>query len=413
MAKSIAPNTWEKVKATLDQIDVNESGDDKGIIFKEQLSVGAPDNPKESVFGGGDSYPVPIAFHYNTSNETGTTITGATDITTILQSDSGSSVGLFEANVSGEVLLLGSDYPPYGVKMKYTSTGDLTPANVLGQHLDNVDVWHEENYMVTKSDYPYTRRTWEIASFTSEQIRFGLTLLNPSIDVAKRTLNINGVNIEKYWARLILVTPIPTVPTVEQVKIHTSRKENNSDGTVELFGLSRGVKSIILETYGNGLNDPDDEKVVYYTGGLNGASAKMKDNKLKNGKIDSRIYIVKIDDDIDTSSPVLISIPWYVKSSNTGTVEFTIEALQITQDFVYDASVTPDLETTKTFTFASSVENERQLLQFEIPINKIDPTVGGVVITVLRDASASRVADTLAGDVVLAGENGRARRWRL
>ena len=68
-------------------IEVVGTGDDKGLVCTEQWAVGKPSNPKESVFGGGDSYGVGLedttpegtpkagsAWHCNTANTIGDTI---------------------------------------------------------------------------------------------------------------------------------------------------------------------------------------------------------------------------------------------------------------------------------------------------------------------------------------------------
>ena len=90
----------------LPYVEVVQDGDDKGLIFTQQVSVGTPEFPKESIFGEGDSYgvgkedttpdgepAVGSAWHCDIATTTNMTITGATDITTILTSDAGSTTG--------------------------------------------------------------------------------------------------------------------------------------------------------------------------------------------------------------------------------------------------------------------------------------------------------------------------------
>jgi len=396
------------------KIDITDLGDDKGIsVTGGQFGVGSPQEGQESVFGGGDSYPVPIAFHYNIVNEVGSVITGANDITSILKSDTGSSVGLFETNLQGEVLLIGSDQPSLGAKIKYSSLGILEPNNVIGQYLNTSGVWEELSYMITESTYPYTRSTWELASYISEQIRFGIGILNPTLNTSKRILNINGVNIDKYWTRLILLTPITQTPIVEQIKIHPSRSEANSDGTFELFGLSRGIKDIITEGFANNLSDPSNENVIYFTGGINGGGSKLIDNEFSNNTRDSRIIIIKIDGDIDTSCPIAVSIPWYVKGIQTGDVRWDVEYTQITKNFVYGTLSEPDGTQTIITNIITPSNGERQVLQFEVPINKIDPEIGGVAVVITRDATLPE--DTVNASCVWTSNNAnvRGRRWKI
>ncbi len=414
MAKSIAPNMWEKVKAFFDFIEVAESGDDKGVqVIDGQLSVGAQGNGYESVFGEGDSVPVEIAIHYNVSDQTGTTITGATDITAILQSDSGSTVSMFESNVAGEVIMIGSTTPFGGVKTKWSSLGDLEPDRVIGEYFNNVDTWLENTYSVTGANFPYTQHTWNIASELNEQLRFGLSLVNPNLDFEARTLNINGVDQTYYWTRIRLTTPVTTLPVLEQVKSHTNRTEINSDGVVEFFGLARGIKHIEVIETANAASDPTNENVTYFTGGLNSGVSKLVDNEFASNALDSKCYLIKIDDSTDTSTPILLSIPFYVKGIGTGDIEFTGEIVQVTSDFVYDALPNPDASADLIYPIITPQDRERQILQLEIPVNKVDPTTGGVIVVISRDARGSNPNDTLPSNVVLTGSTADGRRWRL
>jgi hypothetical protein len=396
------------------QITMTETGDDKGVFIEGgQLSVGSKDEPHESIFGAGDSYPVEIAFHYNTANESGGTITGAADITTILKSDQGSTTPMFANNLAGEVVMIGATIPPGGVKSKWDSLGNLEPDRIIGEYLNNVGVWEDNTYGVTNANSPYQRYSWSIASATNEQLRFGLSLISPNQDFESRTLNINGVDYNYYWVRVRLLTPVTEVPVLQQVKTHTNRTEINADGVVEFFGLARGVKNIeILET-ANQASDPANENVSYFTGGINGGISKLSDNEFADNAVDSRMYLAKIDSSIDTSTPIVISIPFYVKGTGTGDIDFTIEYVQITNDFVYDTLVSPDETFDVIYPIITPSDLERQLLRFEIPINEINPTVGGVMIAVSRDARASNPNDTLPNNIVLTGSTGDGRVWRL
>ncbi len=413
MAKSIEA-LWEKVRDILKFLEVQTTGDDKGLsVIDGQLGVGSVANGQESVFGQGDSVPLNKAYHYNTANETGTVITSATDVTTVLESDSGSFVSMFDNNLAEEVLLIGfDDQQFYGFKNKYNSLGTLEVGKVVAEFLNSSDAWIDNTFMVTESDYPYTRAGWELASYSSEQVRLGQSILTPLNGTwTKRDLTVNGVTENKYWARFRLLSPATALPELEQVKIHTSRSEINADGTVEFFGLARGVKDLITASYANNLSDPSNENVVYFTGGIDGGAAKLVDNEFANNTRDSRALIVKIDQDVDTSTPLVISYPFYVKGSQTGDVRFDIEYVQITDGFIYGNQVSPDGATNVIYPIITPSNGERQVLRFEVPINEIDPTVGGVAVILTRDANAAE--DTLGANVVLTGDNAQARRWRL
>lgn len=395
-------------------IEFEEIGDDKGVsITGGQLSVGTREEPAESVFGAGDSFPVEIAFHYNVANENLGIITGATDITGILQSDEGSTISMFENNLAGEVIMIGATIPLGGVKSKWSSLGSLEPDRVIGEYLDNVGVWGDNTYGVTNANYPYDRYSWNIASNLNEQLRFGLSLVSPNQNFEEKTLNINGTDYTYYWVRVRLLSPVTQVPILQQVKSHTNRAEINADGVTEFFGLARGIKNIeILET-ANQASDPANENVTYFTGGLNGGVSKLFDNEFADNAVDSRMYLAKIDQNVDTSTPIVISIPFYVKGISTGDIAFTIEYMQITSDFSYGTRIEPDETFDVIYPIITPSNLERQLLRFEVPINQINPDVGGVIVVVSRDARESNPNDTVSSNIVLTGSAGDARRWRL
>jgi len=396
------------------RIDFTETGDDKGAsLTGGQFSVGTRTEGHESVFGQGDSYPVELAYHYSTDNETGTTITSATDITTILQSDSGSSVDIFQSNIAGEVFLIGADQPFFGAKIKYDGLGVIEPENIQLQFLNNLDNWVNTTYMITNSSSPYQKEGWNLSTHLSEQMRFKDSILVPNLEWIARTLNINGVNVTKYWGRMVLLSPVTSLPSVQQVKQHTSRTEINSDGTVEFYGLSRGIRDVNAEDIANNNSDPSDLSVDYFTGGLDGASAKYTDNIFTGTGLYSRMLIAKAEDDIDTSTPLVVSVVYYVNGTDTGDIEFTFEYQQIIDGFLYNTAVAPDGTIKIIDSITTNSLNQRRVVRAEIPINESDPTLGGVAVTISRDARVGNINDTLSNDVIITGTNVRGRRWKI
>lgn len=391
----------------------NEGTSDDGVqIIDGQLSVGTADSPNESVFGGGDSTPVEIAFHYDATTQVGLTIPTAIDITDALQSESGSTVAMFASNTAEQVIMIGGDTPPVGVKTKWSSLGNLEPDRVVGEYLRNDNVWSDSTYMVTGANFPYEKHSWRIASEINEQLRFALSIISPNVDFELKTLNINGVDYTKYWVRIRLTSPVTQVPELQQVKAHTNRTEINADGMVEFFGLARGIKTVEVIETANQASDPVNENVTYFTGGLNGGISKLIDNEFADGAVDSRMFLIKIEQEVDTSTPVVLSIPFYVKGANTGNIEFTIEAVQITSDFVYNSLVSPQISFNTIYPILTPSALERQILRVEVPIDQIDPTAGGVMVVVSRDARVG-TNDNLADSIVLTGSTADVRRWRI
>jgi len=401
MAKSIG-KLWEYVKIFFSFTEVTETGDDAGVIFTEQVSIGTKDNGKESVFGEGDSYPVEIAFKYDVANEVGNVITGAVDETVSWQSDTASNAPMFTNGNIGQVVMIGSERPRLGVKMKYTSLGSIAaePENIVGEFLNDINVWEEELYMSSDSNYPHDQHGWEIASNLSEHIRFGMNPADPlDTNWAAQTLNINGVDHTMYWARFRIVAAITASPVLEQIKHNTNKAEKNATGLEELFGLARrevtlqeGLRGIIA----NGLNDPKDQTVQYCTD----ISAKYKENKWENTKKDGFLLIQNFTKGLDTSIPLQLSLSFYVDGANTGDIEFTVSSKQVSQNYLYNQAIPADTLETKIVTVAAPSQNVRQTVSFEIPINKVGIEGGGVVISALRDAEANPNDDIGANIVI-------------
>ncbi|MHC4213179.1 MAG: hypothetical protein ACYSWP_07410, partial [Planctomycetota bacterium] len=253
-------NTWEKVKQFLDFTNVSTTGDDAGVNFEEQLSIGRPGAGRELVVGEGDSYPVTKAWHVDVSGFSGLTVTGATDVTTILQSDNGSATGLFNGNTSGKCLLVMSDSGRYGgVKVKMNTAGTVEPASVLAEYLqDSSPTWIPSGFMATDAEFPYDQKGNVLASCSScsEQWRFSFDPddLPPTWDEV--TLNINGTNYTGRFARFCTVAPITLDPVLEQIKLHTNRWECNADGNTEYFGRARYPKDLRITKYTNADKNP-------------------------------------------------------------------------------------------------------------------------------------------------------------
>ena len=247
----------------LQQLTVTGSGDDAGAAFIGQVSVGAPGAGRELVVGEGDSYPVELAFHCTIANTTGFTITGATDVTSELASDSGSTVGMFGGATAGNYLLVGSDYPFGGTKTKIGTLGVIEPDNIQGEYLPSTSGWSAVSYMVTDADFPYTQKGREISSCSScsEQWRFGFVPGNVPTPWDKVTININGTDYTKYWGRFRIVTAITTDALLEQLKLHTNRWEANADGNTEYFGRARYPKTIPIRKSTNAEKNPANENI--------------------------------------------------------------------------------------------------------------------------------------------------------
>lgn len=395
MAKQLN-RTAEDMNKFLPFLEGIESGDDKGInIIGGQIAVGKPDDARESVFGEGDSYPVPVAFHCDVADTAGLVITNAVDITTILQSDDGSTTGLFNGNTSGKYILVGSPYRYGGVKAKIATAGTIEPANAIGEYLqDNSPTWIESKYMATASGFPYTQRGRVLASVVgSEQWRFGYDPKGGIPTWDEVTLNINGTNYTYRWARFRLTAGITLDPQMEQIKLHTNRFEINADGNTEYFGRSRYSKDIQIEKRTNSQRNPANENISISSN----MTEINTDNEFNNGADDGIILRGILPEGADTSIPVYVQVDWYPKGSNSGDVKLQLETTSVTPGSVMDGN-NPVQVSTPIITTINNQEEEVQRSTFRVDVSAGLP--GDLFYGDLH-RNANDVEDTYGNNIVI------------
>ena len=390
-------------------IELTDTSDDKGVaITGGQFSVGSVDNPQESVFGEGDSYPVNLAYHCSFASTSGDVISGATDVTEILRTDTGSTTGLFGGITTDDYILVGSDYPFQGVKFKFSSGGTVDPENVQGEYY-GVSGWTEVYTMTTNAVAPYQQSGYEIGNYPSEQLRFGFDPLNRENWATKHIISVNGVPTEKYWGRYKITSNIVQDPILEQMKLHTNRMEINSDGVSEYFGSARYPKTLTfgLEiTIPNDLADPANEVVAYGSR----ATAKYVDNEFQNDRVDGFLLTQDVVTGLDTSIPLICNISYYVKGTATGNIRIKSDVFQVGDGFVYDGTAIPDTYVVDDNVLTSS-NLVRRTSSFLIDIYKLKVT-GALLISLYRDATGAEPLDTLSAGIVVTNVSLIGHFWR-
>ncbi len=388
------------------------TGDDKGVkIQGGQFSVGAPGDGRESVFGEGDSYPVPLAFHCTVGNTTDLVITDAVDVSTALQSDSGSTTGLFDGVTAGNYLLVGADATFGGVKAKIETAGTVEPDKVIGEYLVNdVPSWVEAPFMVTDADYPYAQYAHHISQAPSkkEQWRFGFNPLSLPVTWAKVALTINGTEYTKYWGRFRITSEITSDVLMQQIKLHTNRMEINADGTSEYFGRSRYPKAIPVLKYPNAVMNPANEQIKVATG----ITQVRLDNEFKDTAKDGLVLEGIIPEGMDTSIPAVLTIDWYAKGTGSGNVELELETIAAvaTEGFTYDGNATPTASTP----VVTAIDNQEEVLQQTIfLVDNANALPGDKIYgSLFRDATVGNTHDTLSASVVITGYRVIGYFWR-
>ena len=385
-------------EATEIGLDITTTGDDKGMSITDgELKIGSPLTPHEAVIGEGDSYPVPVAYHCVYADFSGLVLTGAVDVTDILQSDSGSTVGLFGDDVPGATLLVGSDYPFGGAKVKIV-TAMINGGSLTGEYLkDSSPTWYPAPFMSTLSEFPYTQYGQVIcnADNTSEQLRFGFDPDDLPTTWAKVTLNINGIPQTKYWARFRITSPITSDAVIQQLKLHTSRWECNGDGTTEYFGRSRYPKTIDIHAFANAVKTPSNQNISI----ASGITQTVVRNKFVNSASDGSIISGVLPVGIDTSIPIKLEVSWYQDGTSSGDVELEVEIVKVSDGFIFDGTAVAETPVTNIV----SVNNNNKELQhsnFKFLIN--DMLVGDTaILSLFRDATSGNLDDTLTDSIVI------------
>jgi len=377
--------------------ETTATGDDKGVICTEQFSVGTPTASREAVFGGGDSYPVIGAWHFNDANLTNQTITSATDITEIIQSDSGSTVGLFDGVTAGKCILVYSDSATYGgIKAKIDTGGVVEPANIEASYLSAENTWTTAPFMAADSDTlePYAN-VLAARSDSSEQWRFGFNPLNLPVSWEKLTMTINSVEYTGYFARFCITSDITSDPLIEQIKLHTNRFEVNANGRSEYFGIARYPKTIPILKSGNVLSNPPNENIKIAAG----ITELRRDNEFSATAKDGLILRGVIPEGIDTSIPIQVIIDWYAKGTGSGDVELEFEVVGVGEDFVYDGSATA----TAALPDVVSIDDQKEVRQRTVFLIDNASALSGDTMYghLFRDGTSGNTDDNYGGSIVI------------
>lgn len=377
------------------------TGDDAGLILDGQLAV------TNEIISGGDSYPVTIAFHCDNANTSGTTITSAIDVTAILQSDTGSSTGLFGGAAAGDYILVGAPQPFEGAKVKYNTLETVDPNSIVAEYYESTGAgWQDVPFMGTNNAYPHEANGWNIALHDIEQIYFGydpLTRFEPE-QWEETTFNINGDDYTYYWARYRVIANITADPQVEQIKLHTNRCEFESTGIFK-YGRARNSIALPFEVVKNDNSDPANE-IVDYTPTY---SADFVDNELVgSGATDGFGVIVNRVFGVDTSVPLVIGLSFYVKGTNTGDIKLRWQVSQATDGYIYDGSEPFD-QYEVIIPITSPQDLQRFSVQLPCPINQLESN-SGIVVNIERPSGD--VEDTLTNSIIRTNVNATATTWR-
>lgn len=294
-------------------IDTKE--DDEGRVNYGQFAVGSPERPAESIFGSGDSYTRGMLVY--TETELGVFV----DVSEEARSASGSTF-TFPGVVADNSIYVcssltdGTDFlEHFGIKSKVGTAAVKGTGEIVIEYWDGA-TWTEVNGMEADSSgeyYPHAKDYFQ--DIGGHHIRY-----NSKLAVDSWTKNdpmLLGVSY--YWVRFRIATAITTAPILEQFKLHTNRKEINSDGWPEYFGKARPIGQLPLSIGGD----------RSFTGVVQNQSIWINQN-VAAGLIENRFttttgYVGRYffaPLDLDTSSPIEFILAG--RPNGTGQVEITV-----------------------------------------------------------------------------------------
>jgi len=352
-------------------LDIVEN--DEALANIAELHVGTARFPKESCFGGGDSYVGGmLVYTYDGSSYV--------DVTTAAQSPSGSTFTYPNNNVNSaiycgsEILLPTSDYHQF-FGIKFLSTVAQSGGTIVAEYW-NGSAWTAFNTMTVQSGGKYYRKADQLFAVTagSYQTRFAPEIAS---DWTKNDPMTLGTNY--YWIRFRISSGLTTAPTFQQFKLHTDRAELNADGFREMFGLARAYRGINVpwNSFGEAGGSMADQDLWLTTNCRSGFS---ENNFNSDG--DTIGTVLTIPSWVDTSAPVRVRA--VLVPSTTGTLQM-IAWLNKSADG--DAISTTDPSSTtgeQSDTISKSVTAGQQVTyEFELDISAYGVEADGVSPDVL------------------------------
>jgi len=377
-------------------------GDDSALNLFKELHIGTPDSPKELVVGEGDTYPVPLAFHFDG-------ISTYEDVTQILKSEDGSTTGFFGDTSVGATLMVMSPNSFGSVKLKIDTLGDADPDNILAEYLDNTGVWRQVNVMALDNDFPHSQKANNLFTCSScfEHVHFDPTPIF-TFPWAQKTININGADYTGFWARFRILTPIVSDALIEQIKLGTNSTQIKEDGLIYKTGKQR------ISTY---YPIPIKQRS---TVGATPTSTNIQwsdsiesigvENTFSDNKIDSFNIEGFIPEGFDTSIPLRLRVRWY-SLVDDGNVEATIKYSIIKLGDKINGTLPTTIISNILVVGVGEDFNWKEVI---FPIDVSSLFAGdSFIIELSRNSLVGNVNDTLNGPVVLTSVGVLGVRWKL
>lgn len=280
---------------------------DEGLNILGELHAGTPLNPVECVFGGGDSHTFEYVYTYDGTST-------YTDRTAAAASATGSTFQ-FDGVTAGNAIYIANRYPMTfeGIKIAIDTAATIGGGVIVAEYWNGA--WTEFNGCTSQSSQGFFKYAKNYFSQSgSYHIKFNPFMTD---DWAVNDPISPALGTNYYWIRFRIVTGITTSPVIQQTKIHTSRAEINTDGTLEYHMDARTYKKLVVDA------------VKPLEGNMQNASIYVDENVgvgLENNRFTTAGDLLgvsfELPEDCDTSAPLIFV--WKGKFASTGNVDFTV-----------------------------------------------------------------------------------------
>lgn len=163
--------------------------------------------------------------------------------------------------------------------------------------------------------------------------------------------------------RVRLNTVLDTVPTIDQIKLHTNRTEINADGVVEFFGAARQRKQLgitIKNFFSSATNSPSNN-AIYVSDTINFSGI---DNEFKSGVEDALTANFHIPTEVCTSCPNILAWRWFPDNGTSGNIRWKV-SWAYTQPAAIDSGAVSTLYTSAAG--APTTQVTEQSITFTVP----------------------------------------------
>lgn len=390
---------------------------DVSLQIEGELSVGSPEFPSESAFGGGDSYVNGMSTYLTSGSNP---MTNFVDVTNILRVGSGTSTPIYNSPDLEDCLLIGSLYPFNGIKIN-VSLGREDPGSQL-EYFDGLN-WVTTKVMSTDSEAPYAGKGQDIFRVGSYQYRFGYKTSDQGLGT------FNGLN--KYWFRFVQTSVETPLGSLSQIKLHPpGRFEINKDGFTEIYNEDVTSRQFLSLNSAQAVGNSPSNNPLYLD--ISGTFVGYRENSFVNNATDRLSISFTPPENIDTSKPLKFTFRFVQNVASTGNLFFETRVAfvrDVDDDVsplsnVYGAANSPGIPfNAPGLVYGQTNEIFVNDLNFKLKNFTIDVDVSNLIckrssgsgngdLIFLNFARlANAIGDTYNGDIYIAGLNYNYTRW--